>query len=129
MDDNGNPQLDNIRLIKSTMTRYCVGVSYLSQPPLRATETANIILKQVSEDIDGRKGVDIEHSSCDLIREGAPCLPEPPLEVARLPLLLFLFLLLIMFLLLPILLLLIIFLSLLMFLLLLMFLSLLMFPL
>jgi len=46
-----------IKLVKSTMTR--------------ATETANIILKQLPE---------IEHSSCDLIREGAPCPPDPPLE-------------------------------------------------
>jgi len=47
----------NIKLVKSTMTR--------------ATETANIILKQLPE---------IENSSCDLIREGAPCVPDPPIE-------------------------------------------------
>ena len=46
----------NFRLVKSTMTR--------------ATETANIILKHLPEDT--------QHSSCDLIREGAPCVPEPP---------------------------------------------------
>merc|ERR1719334_478735 len=34
----------------------------------RATETANIVLKQLPE---------IEHSNCDLIREGPPC---PPVE-------------------------------------------------
>ena len=46
----------NFKLVKSTMTR--------------ATETANIILKHLPEDI--------QHSSCDLIREGPPCVPDPP---------------------------------------------------
>ena len=36
----------------------------------RATETANIILKHLPDDI--------KQSSDDLIREGAPCPPEPP---------------------------------------------------
>jgi len=38
----------------------------------RATETANIILKHLPQDI--------QQSSCDLIREGAPCTPEPPIS-------------------------------------------------
>ena len=46
----------NFNLVKSTMTR--------------ATETANIILTHLPGDIS--------HSSCDLLREGAPCPPEPP---------------------------------------------------
>ena len=54
-DENGNELTSNIKLVKSTMTR--------------ATETANIILKQLP---------DIEHTSCDLLREGAPCVPDPP---------------------------------------------------
>jgi len=59
LDENGNKSSSGkIRLVKSTMTR--------------ATETANIILKQLP--------VEIDQSSCDLIREGAPCIPEPPLE-------------------------------------------------
>ena len=56
MDENGNKVTNNIKLVKSTMTR--------------ATETANIILKHLP---------DIEHTECDLIREGAPCLPDPPI--------------------------------------------------
>ena len=47
----------NFKLVKSSMTR--------------ATETANIILERLPSDI--------QHSSCDLIREGPPCPPEPPL--------------------------------------------------
>lgn len=58
LDENGKTSASNIRLVKSTMTR--------------ATETANIILKTLP--------VEIDSSSCDLIREGAPCVPEPPLE-------------------------------------------------
>ena len=58
IDENGNEMKNtNIKLVKSTMTR--------------ATETANIILKQVPE---------IEHSDCDLLREGAPCIPNPPMS-------------------------------------------------
>eukprot|EP00092_Neocalanus_flemingeri_P019885 GFUD01021540.1.p1 GENE.GFUD01021540.1~~GFUD01021540.1.p1 ORF type:complete len:315 (+),score=65.89 GFUD01021540.1:57-1001(+) len=62
LDDNGNDVTNNnvtnnIKLVKSTMTR--------------ATETANIILKHLP---------DIEHSDCDLVREGAPCVPDPPIE-------------------------------------------------
>jgi len=57
-DDNAKQSTTRIKLVKSTMTR--------------ATETANIILAQLP--------VEIDHSSCDLIREGAPCVPEPPLE-------------------------------------------------
>ena len=56
LDENGNElKNNNIKLVKSSMTR--------------ATETADIILKQLPE---------IENSSCDLLREGAPCMPEPP---------------------------------------------------
>jgi len=57
-DEDGKEVTDkkNFKLVKSTMTR--------------ATETANIILKHLPEDI--------QHSSCDLIREGPPCVPEPP---------------------------------------------------
>ena len=56
LDENGNElKTSNIKLVKSTMTR--------------ATETANIILKHLP---------DIEHTSCDLLREGAPCVPDPP---------------------------------------------------
>jgi len=57
-DEAGKEVTDkkNFKLVKSTMTR--------------ATETANIILKHLPEDI--------QHSSCDLIREGPPCYPEPP---------------------------------------------------
>jgi len=58
LDENGNElKNNNIKLVKSSMTR--------------ATETADIILKQLPE---------IENSSCDLLREGAPCMPEPPSE-------------------------------------------------
>jgi len=58
LDENGNEMKDsNVKLVKSTMTR--------------ATETANIILKQLPE---------IEHTNCDLLREGAPCVPDPPVE-------------------------------------------------
>jgi len=57
LDENGNEVTNNIKLTKSSMTR--------------ATETANIILTHLP---------DIEHTSCDLIREGAPCEPDPPLE-------------------------------------------------
>ena len=61
IDENGNEVTSSFRLVKSTMTR--------------ATETANIILKQLP---------DIEHTDCDLIREGAPCVPDPPIgEIAK----------------------------------------------
>jgi len=58
VDSNGNEVTDksNFQLVKSTMTR--------------ATETANIILKHLPEDI--------QQGSCDLIREGPPCPPDPP---------------------------------------------------
>jgi len=58
LDDDGKEVTDktNFNLVKSTMTR--------------ATETANIILTHLPGDIS--------HSSCDLLREGAPCPPEPP---------------------------------------------------
>ena len=46
----------NIKLVKSTTTR--------------ATETANIILSLLP---------DIEHGYCNLLREGAPCVPDPPI--------------------------------------------------
>jgi len=58
LDEDGNEVKNkNIKLVKSTMTR--------------ATETANIILSQLPA---------IENSSCDLLREGAPCVPDPPIE-------------------------------------------------
>ena len=58
LDDDGKEVTDktNFQLVKSTMTR--------------ATETANIILTHLPDDIN--------HASCDLLREGAPCPPEPP---------------------------------------------------
>ena len=58
-DEDGKEVTDkkNFRLVKSSMSR--------------ATETANIILEHLPSDI--------QHSSCDLIREGPPCPPEPPL--------------------------------------------------
>lgn len=55
-DLNGNQTPLTVNFVKSTMTR--------------ATETANIILKHFPE-IQ-------EHQSCDMIREGAPCPPDPP---------------------------------------------------
>jgi len=55
-DLNGNPSPLTVNFVKSTMTR--------------ATETANIILKHFPEIQD--------HQSCDMIREGAPCPPDPP---------------------------------------------------
>ena len=55
-DLNGNPTPLTVNFVKSTMTR--------------ATETANIILKHFPEIQD--------HQSCDMIREGAPCPPDPP---------------------------------------------------
>ena len=55
-DDNGNQPPLTLNLVKSTMTR--------------ATQTANIILKHFPEVT--------EHQSDDLIREGAPCPPDPP---------------------------------------------------
>jgi len=67
LDENGNElKNSNIKLVKSTMTR--------------ATETANIILKQLPE---------IEHTSCDLLREGAPCIPDPPIGLYLPPLMSF----------------------------------------
>jgi len=57
-DENGNSTALNVNFVKSTMTR--------------ATETANIILKHFPD------GVKDDHQSCDLIREGAPCPPDPP---------------------------------------------------
>jgi len=56
-DENGNIVPVTIKLTKSTMTR--------------ATETANIILKHLK---------DVPEDSCDLIREGAPIEPDPPLD-------------------------------------------------
>ncbi len=55
-DENGNQTPLTVNFVKSTMTR--------------ATQTANIILKHFPEVT--------EHQSCDLIREGAPCPPDPP---------------------------------------------------
>ena len=58
LDEDGREVTDktNFQLVKSTMTR--------------ATETGNIILGHLPEDISA--------SSCDLLREGAPCPPDPP---------------------------------------------------
>merc|ERR1712106_281646 len=57
-DQNGDPTASaNVHVTKSSMTR--------------ATETADIILTQLPQ---------IEHGACDLIREGAPCMPDPPVE-------------------------------------------------
>jgi len=56
-DENGNEVKPRVRLVKSSMTR--------------ATETGDIIHKHLA---------DIPIESCDLIREGAPCMPEPPIE-------------------------------------------------
>ena len=55
-DENGNEVKPRVRLVKSSMTR--------------ATETGDIIHKHLA---------DIPIESCDLIREGAPCMPEPPI--------------------------------------------------
>ena len=55
-DENGNSTPLTINFVKSSMTR--------------ATQTANIILKHFPEVT--------EHQTCDLIREGAPCPPDPP---------------------------------------------------
>lgn len=54
-DENGNHKQIEVSLVKSTMTR--------------ATETADIMMQHMPE---------IPSTSCDLIREGAPCIPEPP---------------------------------------------------
>ena len=56
-DENGNQLPVKFRVIKSTMQR--------------ATQTADIILKELATGVD-------EVKSCDLIREGAPIEPEPP---------------------------------------------------
>jgi len=56
-DENGNRIPMKMRLVKSTMTR--------------ATETADIILKHLPG---------VEDVSCDLVREGAPIPPDPPLS-------------------------------------------------
>ncbi|XP_023335751.1 serine/threonine-protein phosphatase PGAM5, mitochondrial [Eurytemora carolleeae] len=56
-DDNGNVEKPRIRLVKSTMKR--------------ATETGDIIHSHLP-------GLNID--SCDLIREGAPCPPDPPTD-------------------------------------------------
>lgn len=56
-DENGNNVQLDVKVVKSTM--------------LRATQTADIILKHFP-DIKDRQ------AHCDLIREGAPCPPDPP---------------------------------------------------
>jgi len=53
-DENGNKQKPRVRLVKSTMTR--------------ATETGDIIHQHLP---------DLDIQPCDLIREGAPCKPDP----------------------------------------------------
>ena len=55
-DENSNAVVSRVRLVKSSMTR--------------ATETGNIIHSRLPQ-------VPIE--SCDLIQEGAPCEPDPPI--------------------------------------------------
>ena len=62
IDENGNQMPVKINVIKSTMTR--------------ATETANLIIDQLPKDVVNQMNI----SSCDLIREGAPIEPEPPLS-------------------------------------------------
>ena len=59
-DSNGNLKPVRFSLYRSTMTR--------------ATETASIIVDQLE---DGDLTSDV--ASCDLIREGAPIVPEPPI--------------------------------------------------
>jgi len=54
-DENGNIVKPKVKITKSTMTR--------------ATETGDIIHSHLPE---------LEIESCDLLREGAPCPPEPP---------------------------------------------------
>jgi len=54
-DENGNTVKPKVTITKSTMTR--------------ATETGDIIHSHLPE---------LEIQSCDLLREGAPCPPEPP---------------------------------------------------
>jgi len=53
-DENGNELKPRVRLVKSTMTR--------------ATETGDIIHQHLP---------DLQIQPCDLIREGAPCRPDP----------------------------------------------------
>lgn len=55
LDNMKDSECGKIHVTKSTM--------------LRATQTADIILQQLPG---------VPHSSCDLLREGAPCMPEPP---------------------------------------------------
>ena len=54
-DENGNPLTPRISLVKSTMTR--------------ATQTGDIVHSHFP-------GTTIK--PCDMLREGGPCLPEPP---------------------------------------------------
>jgi hypothetical protein len=54
-DENGNTVPPRIALVKSTMTR--------------ATQTGDIVHSQFP-------GVEIK--PCDLLREGGPCMPDPP---------------------------------------------------
>ena len=65
-DENNNPKKQlRLRLVMSTMTR--------------ATETANIILSHLqSDDSEIKDGLDVQH--CDLIQEGAPVMPVPPIS-------------------------------------------------
>jgi hypothetical protein len=54
-DENGNTVPPRIALVKSSMTR--------------ATQTGDIVHSQFP-------GVEIK--PCDLLREGGPCMPDPP---------------------------------------------------
>ena len=60
-DENGNELPLRVRLVKSTMTR--------------ATQTGDIVLERLAA---AGAAVD-EVKACDLIQEGAPCVPEPPI--------------------------------------------------
>ena len=60
-DENGNELPLRVRLVKSTMTR--------------ATQTGDIVLERLA----AAGAVVDEVKACDLIQEGAPCVPEPPI--------------------------------------------------
>ena len=63
-DENGNQLPLRVRFVKSTMTR--------------ATETGDLILEELGEELKAAVFTEKEPpSSCDLIREGAPVAPVP----------------------------------------------------
>ena len=65
-DENGNVIKPNVSMTKSTMTR--------------ASETGDIIHSHLPH---------LDIKSCDLLREGAPCPPEPPTKKGKMPVLAF----------------------------------------